>query len=222
MRSIQDLETELSRRERLLERRIGEARSLASEGVRVQEEQAQAQQWAQAHEEAVGLLNSFADAKQEEAIRRIETLVSAGLRSIFGESMSFAVKSDLKARRAEIEFVIRSEVDSSIVETPVLDARGGGVAAVVGFLLRVIILLLKPGLRRILFLDESFAQLSAEYEEPCAEFLRELADKAGVQIILVTHSEAYSPFADRVYKTSQIDGWTQVELKGAVNGKAVE
>lgn len=211
MNEIDKLETELSRRERQLERRIGEARSLALEGIRVRDQEKESQVLAEAHEEAVAVLNSFADARQEEAIRRIETLVSTGLRSIFGESLSFAVKSDLKARRSEIEFVIRSEVDGAVIETPVLDARGGGVAAVVGFLLRVIIILLKPGVRRVLFLDESFAQLSAEYEEPCAEFLRELADKAGVQIVLVTHSEAYSPFADTVYRTSQTDGWTQVK-----------
>lgn len=208
---LSELESELIRRERSLERRIGEARSLASEGLRMQKELEQAVALEEAHEQAVAVLNSFADSRQEEAIRRIEVLVSAGLKSIFGDSMSFVVKNDQKARRSEIEFVIRSEVEGQLVETAVLDARGGGVAAVVGFLLRVIVMLLKPGVRRILFLDETFAQLSAEFEEPCAEFLRELADKAGVQIILVTHSEAYSPFADRVYRTSQIDGWTQVE-----------
>ena len=211
MRTVEDLGSELTRRERLLDRRIGEARTLASEGSRVQKEGQQAAFSVEIHEEAVGVLNSFADAKQEEAIRRIESLVTSGLRSIFGEGMTFVVKADQKARRSEVEFVIQSEVGGEVVETPVMDARGGGVAAVAGFLLRVIILLLKPNARRILFLDESFAQLSAEYEEPCAEFLRELADKANVQIILVTHSEAYSPFADRVYKTSQVDGWTQVE-----------
>ena len=38
--------------------------------------------------------------------------------------------------------------------------------------------------------------LSQEYEPGMAEFLREVADKAGVQIILITHSTAYSDLAD--------------------------
>lgn len=207
---IDELEAELSRRERSLERRIGEARSLALEGKRLQQEHQQQELLAEVHEEAVGVLNSFADSRQQEAVRRIETLVSAGLRSIFGEGMTFAVKMEQKSRRSEVEFVVRSQAGDQIVETPILDARGGGVAAVSGFLLRLIILLLHPRARRILFLDESFAQLSAEYEEPCAEFLRELADRAGVQIVLVTHSEAFSPVADYVYRTSQVDGWTKI------------
>ena len=210
MSLVDQLEVELSRRERSLERRIGEARSLALEGKRLQQEHEQQALLAEVHEEAVGVLNSFADSRQEEAVLRIETLVTAGLRSIFGEGMTFVVQMGQKARRTEVEFLVRSQSGDQVVETPILDARGGGVAAVSGFLLRLIVLLLRPGARRVLFLDESFAQLSAEYEEPCAEFLRELVDRAGVQIVLVTHSEVFTPVADRVYRTSQENGWTKL------------
>jgi len=210
---LDELEAELHRRERALERRIGEARSLAEEGKRLSSEYSSSKILAEVHEEAVGVLNSFADSRQEEAIRRIELLVSSGLQSIFGEGMEFAVLSEQKARRSEVQFVIRSQAGDSVVETPILDARGGGVAAVAGFLLRVIVLLLKPNARRILFLDESFAQLSVEYEDSCASFIKELVDRTGLQVVLVTHSssQCWYEAADRIYKTSQKDGWTSVE-----------
>ena len=44
--------------------------------------------------------------------------------------------------------------------------------------------------------------LSAEYEPGMAEFLREVADKAGVQIVLITHSRAYDDLADANYELS--------------------
>lgn len=83
--------------------------------------------------------------------------------------------------------------------------------AVVGFVLRLVVLLLTPGARRFLALDESFAHVSASYEPRVAEFLREVADKAGVQIMLVTHSNAYGDLADAKYRlVLGADGKTEV------------
>jgi hypothetical protein len=51
----------------------------------------------------------------------------------------------------------------------------------------------------------------AEYETRLAEFLREVADKAGVQVILITHSDAFSDAADARYRFSLgPDGKTRV------------
>jgi DNA repair exonuclease SbcCD ATPase subunit len=69
---------------------------------------------------------------------------------------------------------------------------------------------LTPGSRRVLFLDESFAQLSEEYEPRLAEFLRELVDKTDLQIIMVTHSHAFSDIADQVYRFDLNDAGTTV------------
>lgn len=92
-------------------------------------------------------------------------------------------------------------------------------AAVVGFVLRLVVLLLTPGTQRFLALDESFAHVSASYEPRVAEFLREVADKAEVQILLITHSDAYSDLADARYRLSLgSDGVTVVEEGVTENG----
>jgi len=136
------------------------------------------------------------------------------------------VIQDVKAGQATVEFVIRStyedghDVDS--VETPVMDARGGGMAAVTGFLLRLVVLLLTPGARRILFLDESFAMVSEEYREALGQFLREVCDKAGAQIVMITHDEVYSAFADTHYSLSLAsDGTTEVAVLAALEPDTV-
>jgi ABC-type lipoprotein export system ATPase subunit len=82
--------------------------------------------------------------------------------------------------------------------------------------LLLVVLLLTPGARRIFFLDESFGMVSAEYEPRLAEFLREVADKAGVQIVLITHSRAYDDLADASYELSLgADGATRCVQGGA-------
>ena len=91
-------------------------------------------------------------------------------------------------------------------------------AAVVGFVLRLVVLLLTPSHRRFLALDESFAHVSASYEPRVAEFLREVADRAGVQILLITHSDAYSDLADVRYRLSLAPDGTTVVEKGTEHG----
>ena len=61
-------------------------------------------------------------------------------------------------------------------------------------------------------LDETFAALSVEYEGRLAEFIRELVDRTETQVLLVTHSDAYSDYADNVYRFSlDSRGRTQVK-----------
>jgi ABC-type hemin transport system ATPase subunit len=141
--------------------------------------------------------------------------VSHGLRLIFDDQdMTFALRSNFRGKLAVTDFVIRSTLDGQEIETSVLDARGGGVAAVVGFILRVVLLLLRSDADRILFLDESFAQVSADYEPKVAEFLRELCDRTGIRIVLVAHSDAFNDVADVAYRFRLENGRTVVTKEG--------
>jgi hypothetical protein len=158
------------------------------------------------------LLTTIGEERQESARAQVEELVTRALQAIFDKNLSFHMVQSVRANRAEVDFVIRSTYGGEVIDTPVLDARGGGTAAVVGFVLRLVVLLLTPGTRRFLALDESFAHVSASYEPRVAEFLREVADKAGVQILLITHSDAYGDLADARYRLSLgPDGITVVE-----------
>jgi hypothetical protein len=158
------------------------------------------------HERVTALLTTYGEQRQETAQRQIEELVTRGLQVIFDESLSFHLIQSVRGNAAQVDFVIRSqsapEYGGTVVETPVLEARGGGMAVVVAFMLRLTVLLLTPDARRALFLDESFGHVSAEYEPRVAEFLREVCDKAGVQIVLTTHSNAYTDLADVHYETA--------------------
>jgi DNA repair exonuclease SbcCD ATPase subunit len=214
--AVSEVEALLVSAERRIERRVGEAKALAAQGQRAKEQAEQAQATVVACEQAVAFLNSFADERQEKVQRRIEELVTHGVQTIFGDDMTFHVISEQKANRSEVTFSLRSTMGDQVVETPILDARGGGVAAVVGFLLRLIVTLLREE-RPLLVLDETFAQLSAEYEPRLAEFLRELVDQTGVQIVMVTHSEAFSEHADKVYRFGQKKGVTTVALEGGTD-----
>lgn len=157
-------------------------------------------------------LASIGENRQAAAQEQIEQLVTRGLNSIFSEELSFHVLQTQRGKTPEVKFVVRSLINGKPVETSVMDARGGGLAAVVGFLLRLVVMLLSKDVKEpILILDESFSHVSAEYERPLAEFIKELIDKTKVQIIMVTHSDAFSEFADKRYRFRLVKGVTKVE-----------
>lgn len=163
-------------------------------------------------DKAVGLIGQYADAREKDVQAKIETLVTNGLRAVFNEDLRFIVQQKAVGKRTEIKFKIESFYDNVSVETDILSARGGGVAAVTGFLLRVIMILLTNS-RRIIFLDETFSQVSTHYQENVAQLLEDLATDYGFQFILVTHrSPEIVERSSHVYETLMKNGKTQYSL----------
>lgn len=199
--SPSDLAAAVRQARQAADKEAGEAAIIGRQGKAARAEVERLRAQLELHEKVLGVLTSVGEARQEHAQRQVEGLVTRALQAIFDENHSFHLVPSVKANRAEIDFVLRSRLaDGTEVDTPVMDARGGGMAAVVGFVLRLVVLLLTPGARRILFLDETFGMVSKGYEPRVADFLREVADKAGVQIVLITHSDAFSDVADQAYE----------------------
>jgi ABC-type uncharacterized transport system YnjBCD ATPase subunit len=196
----------------VVERRAGEAAAVARAGIRAREEAEAHKAQAELLQQAASLLTSVGEERQARAQEQVEGLVTQALRAVFGDGISFAMVQGVKGNQPVVEFVVRSDYGGGqLVETDVLAARGGGMAAVIGFALRLVILLLTPEARRVLLLDESFGMVSRSYETAVAEFLREVADRAGVQIVLVTHSDAFDDLADKRYQFALgADGATEV------------
>jgi DNA repair exonuclease SbcCD ATPase subunit len=163
-------------------------------------------------EQVAALLLTIGEARQETAQRQIEALVTMGLQQIFEPNLSFHIVTKDSTTKASVEFIVRSRVDDPTtpdgwrdVDTSVLDARGGGLAATVGFLLRLVVLLLSRSsagsqATGLLVLDETFAHVSREYIERVAEFLKEITTKTGIQILMITHQDELVEHADKVYR----------------------
>lgn len=208
MPDLSDVEQRVRRSRRYVDQEIGQLKALVSQANTLQSSIQSEKELIEVTEQVVGLLNSIGEERQHYAQQQIEALVTKGLQTIFEENLSFHVVTTIKNNASHVSFVVRTtREDGSLMETSVMDARGGGLASIVGFLLRVVYLLLSKQ-RRLLILDETFAAVSDEYETRLADFVRELVDKAGLQIILVTHSHAFSDVADKVYRTRLIEGKT--------------
>lgn len=208
---IDSLAAAVSARRRVLDSAAGSARATVLRGKELTAEIEALTQEVATLDRVATLLNSLGDTRQAAAQQKIESLVTLGLQTIFGPELSFHIVPVTRAKTSGVEFMVRSNLDSGPVDTPVLDARGGGLAATCGFLLRVVVLLLSPAAQtsRLLCLDETFSMVSVEYLESVAQFLRTLVDRTGIQILMVTHSPIFADFADISYRFSTLDGRTQ-------------
>jgi DNA repair exonuclease SbcCD ATPase subunit len=212
--TLEDLVRRASIRRRELDHALGEVRSIRTQAVAVKSEIGTLSEEVSNLDRVSLLLNSMGEDRQLQAQRVIEELVTRGLRTIFDETLSFHIIQTTKAKTANVEFFVRTMLaDGMVVDTPVMEARGGGVAATIGFLLRLVVLLLRARDTReenLLVLDETFAHVSVEYLQRVGEFLREIVDKTGVQIVMVTHQQEFVDFGDIVYRFTQEDGKTVV------------
>lgn len=213
MNDLAALKARLAKARRVVDSQIAEARVIATKGVKIKEEISLAQNDVDLYNKVAITLASIGEQRQADAQKTIEELVTRGLTTIFNEDISFHLVQTQRGKTPEVKFLVKSRASNGrTIETSVMDARGGGMAAVVGFLLRLVVLLLSKDKKEpILILDESFSHVSAEYERPLAEFIQQLVQKTKVQIILVTHSDAFSEFADKRYRFEQKDGTTNVK-----------
>jgi hypothetical protein len=209
------LQAAVRRRRQLLDRQAGQAEQLAAQISATESELAGYRALAELNARASALLTSIGEEAQETARGKVEELATRALQAIFGTQHSFRLEPGERGGQATLEMIIRSEYgDGEVIETGVLEARGGGMAAVVGFVLRLVVLLLTPDVCNVLFLDESFAHVSARYEGRVAEFAAEVAHKARVQLVLITHSPAFADYADTAVRLELNDGGVTVVHKG--------
>lgn len=143
------------------------------------------------------LLDALLDEKKQE----VQHLVTYGLKSVFtDQDLKFHI--NIEPKYGTISTSFKTEM-VGVAEGDVLESFGGGIVNVESFLLRIITLF-QTKLAPFLFLDETFSNLSDEYVENCSSLLKNLCEKLGLTIFLITHNELMLSNADKVYKASAV------------------
>lgn len=217
---LADLRTRVSQALSELHTEVGQARALAERGNRLQVDVDRLFSDRETAERVSGVLGKLAAERDATARAQVESLVTAGLTAVFGdggEQLSFHLVESTLRNSTNIDFIVRTtKPDGEVIETDVMSARGGGVAAVIGMLLRVVLILLTrqtgQPVSDTLVLDETLAMLSADRLEAASAFLRTLVDSAGLQVIMVTHQDPLTEAADVVHRLRlDPDGVTRVQ-----------
>ena len=137
------------------------------------------------------------------------TIVSEGLSLVFGQELQLQIKPSTKADMSAVEFVLIKDGQ----EEEIMTGQGGGYVNVIAFLIRVLLIVAsRPLLRLFLALDEPFAQLSQEFQEPAAEMVAALTERLGFQVVMVTHERDFASVADIAYSFQVVRNATQATV----------
>lgn len=147
----------------------------------------------------------------------VAKVISRGLTLVFEEPMELRIVPKVRGDVTTVDFKIVQGEGKNAIETDIMGAKGGTVVALVNVLIRALLILSsRPPLRRLLILDEPFGLADDQYIPAFGSLLRELCDKLGFQIIVVSHEAALVDMADtayEIYKVSDKKGNTFRQLR---------
>jgi len=129
----------------------------------------------------------------------VELLVTHGLRSVFEDpDIEFKVEFISRRNQIEADFYLEWVDAGRRIKGNITDTYGGGIVDIISIILRLVVLELAnvPG---PLFLDEPAKMLSAQYVSNFGKFLIELSKTFKRQIILITHNELLSAYANKTF-----------------------
>lgn len=135
-------------------------------------------------------------------IGKIESVVTAGLRQVFGNrgNLRFIIEKRQGTRGNNYRLKVqKTRKDGKVIQGDVLKSFGGGLANVISFLLRVM-MIKRFKLAQIIVLDEAFNNVSRSYQPKVSQMLETLCNKHGFIILAVTHQSILTSAADAVYK----------------------
>jgi DNA repair exonuclease SbcCD ATPase subunit len=206
---IKDLDIELEREYTKYQQDLGRAKQIAERGKELQTQFMGLESLDITLRKVSALFRSMSEERQDVLRERIERLVSLGLKAVFQEPFVFYIKMVPKADQITAQFIL---LDGHGVEADVLNSRGGGISAVVGVLLQIVMLsFMRSRVDQVLFLDEALAHLSDEYTTRMGMLLKMLSKRLGIQVIMVTHQPEFMEFADITYKLTAPKGATIAE-----------
>lgn len=166
------------------------------------------------------LFRELIDAEIKSGVQITENLLSDGLSAVFYDQM-LSVKAEVGVQRGKITVdLITSQMQENglITEGIATEGFGGSVATVQSTLLRLIVAMRRK-LRLVLFLDESLGALDEQYVERMGNFLRDLCEKLGVDILLITHNPPLVHAAHKAYRIKPHKDGATFELIGGKNAK---
>jgi DNA repair exonuclease SbcCD ATPase subunit len=140
------------------------------------------------------LLKHLLNIMIKDEVSKMAGLVTYGLKTVF-EDQNLTFTPIIEKKNEKIHIELKTDNDGIMGE---YKSFGGSVAVIESFLLRVLFML-KKKFARLMILDETFSAVGVEYIDNTCKLIRELCEKLGMDILLVTHQEKFKDNADNVY-----------------------
>lgn len=160
------------------------------------------------HEEAREVIREVGLKTQQQLAFHISDITSLALEAVFDNPYQLNVEFVQRRNKTECDLLF-------VRNDHIIDPIGGaGVGAidVTTFALRIASWsMFRPHTRNVIILDEPFKHLSVDLQDRASTMIKELSSRLNLQFIIITHEEALTTAADKVFQVSIRKGISKVE-----------
>lgn len=151
-------------------------------------------------EKAMEIVKKVALETQSQLEYHLSDMVSTGLNTVFDEEYGFRLIFEEKSGKTggKTECNLFFEKKGHLVDP--LNFSGLGESDIAAFCLRCAAWSMDKRYRNVLILDEPLKHLSVNHHEKAGEMIKLLSKELNLQIIMVTHSERFTSYADKIFK----------------------
>lgn len=160
-------------------------------------------------QDSVQFLNDIANSRRGNMKGKIESIITEAVQLIYGSDLSVSMEYKTKNNRSHLDFKLIKKTANGDVSRN-MSGFGGGVADAISVPLRLLVLLGSKQTERVCVLDECYKHVSKERIQNVAEFLKDISDKLGVQLIMSTHADEIKKIADRNIELENVNGAVRV------------
>jgi len=158
-------------------------------------------------DKVVELFKLLIDKEITDNVQAVEKLLTEGLRAVF-DDQDLWVQAEVEAKHGKVSVELvthQRHPDGNVVAGVSNEAFGGAVTTVQSVLLRLSVLL-RRGLRPVIFLDESLPAINQTYIGNMSKFLQSLCSRMGVDILMVSHDPLLIEAAHKAYQIRKDNG----------------
>ncbi len=148
------------------------------------------------HQKCSEVFKNWLEDSMRKNVDSMAELASTGLKHIIhDQELMFRIKQEPKYNRLSMRFVLEQDGH----EGDPIASYGGGAAVIISFILRIAVMT-RMKMANLLLLDESLASLANAYVPSAAEFMHQLAEETGINILMVTHNDEFLKNAHVAYE----------------------
>ena len=148
------------------------------------------------YEKCISTMQQLSNIMKTNIIKKVETLVSQGLKEIINEDLKFVVRYATQRNAIQAKYKLYDEKTKK--DYDIINSFGGGIADIISILQRIIFIY-QFDTAKVLVLDESGKWISGSCQQKFGQFLRDISHQLGIQIILITHRHEVLSEADAVF-----------------------
>lgn len=150
--------------------------------------------------ESIDFIEKCANHERSIVKDKVESVITDALKEIYGNEYSILFDYSMKRNKTSVDIYLTKHTKfGDIVRKQ--DGFGGGVSDVISLPLKLLVLMALKNNSKILIADEPGKHMDERIDK-FGFFLKNVSEKLHIQLIVLTHHESLSEFADSVYNVS--------------------